>query len=384
VTDLSRRGFLRATGLGGVALAGLVPLSACTDMRVPATPATPAGTLQRFLPGRQSGTAPGLPARVAWANTADTEIFVAIGRGVASAAKARGVEYLTAMAAGDPARNVSQIETFLGKGVGALLVQPLSQPAQRPLLERALDAGACVQGIITFPSTLQVAAPQYDIGYQQGMDAARYALRRLDGRADVCYFNMDSISPQLALRHKGVLAGLKTGGADVRVVSDLEAGAVESIETGFDTMLSVIQSHPDIAIVLGGDTVVVGAYRALQSLGKLRDDMYFAGVDGDANALDLVTQDGPYRASYAFPWDLMGYCLGQFAADWIDGLEVPRVLVAKAQPLTSPKEVAHFQDVNHNTAESFADTDVLNAYLPLLGNVGYATRDVVWDAEYEP
>jgi ribose transport system substrate-binding protein len=332
-----------------------------------------------------AGPPTSLPRRVAWANTSDTEIFVALGQGIEAAARDRNLDYLTAIAANDPARNVSQMNTFLARGIGSMAVQPLDPVAQRTPLDHALKQGVFVQGIITNPSTLQVAASQYHIGFTQGKAAADYARGHLGGQAQVHYFNQDQLSPQLKVRHQGVLAGLKTGGSGVQVVSDLSANAADgSIEGGFRLMSTVMEAHPRIKIVLGSDTLVTGAYRALEQTGKLTPDMYLSGVDGDSNALALVKEGGPYRASLAFAWSLMGYGMGRFAADWIDGRSVPRIMVARAVLLDSPALVDEYLADNADPAGVFADGRRYQHYLPLLGNVSYATRHTVWQQEYVP
>lgn len=393
--DVSRREALR---LGAVGLSGLVAtgtLTGCGRSVKPATRGLPGGgsassaapvpALAPFDSSRPPGPRTGLPRRVAWANTSDTEIFVALGKGIEAAARDRGMEYLTAVAANDPARNVDQMETFLARGVGGMVVQPLDQAAQDPVLQRALADGVCVQGIITHPSTLQIAASQYRIGYRQGKAAADFAAAHLGARADVHYFNQDRLSKQLRLRHRGVLDGLKTAGPGVRVVSDLGASASDgSIEGGFALMQTVMQTHPEIKIILGSDTLVTGAYRALEQTDKLTDDMYLSGVDGDSNALALVKQGGPYRASLAFAWQLMGYGMGQFASDWVDGKQIPRVMVAQSTLLDSRARVNAYLAENADPAPVFADRERYERYLPLLGNVSYASRDTVWRREYVP
>lgn len=388
---MSRREALRlgAVGIsglmGGRLIAGCSFGDASTSRRSDTVSTARAPALARFDSGRPAGPRTGLPARVAWANTSDTEIFVALGKGVEAAARDRGMEYLTAVAANDPAKNVDQMETFLARGVGGMAVQPLDQASQRPVLQRALDQGVCVQGIITYPSTLQIAASQYRIGYKQGKAAADYATARLGARADVQYFNQDRLSPQLRLRHRGVLDGLKTAGGGVRVISDIGASESDgSIEGGFALMQTVMQTHPKIKIVLGSDTLVTGAYRALEQTGKLTGDMYLSGVDGDSNALALVKEGGPYRASLAFAWRLMGYGLGSFASDWVRGKEIPRVMVAESILLDSPARVDTYLSDNAEPAGVFADRERYERYLPLLGNVSYATRHTVWQQEYVP
>jgi ribose transport system substrate-binding protein len=385
--NLSRREALRLGALGLAGLGATGVLAGCGRQSGAgwAGLLSPVPALARFDSSRPAGARTGLPGRVAWANTSDIEIFVALGRGIEAAARDRGMEYLTAVAAGDPAKNVDQMETFLARGIGGLAVQPLDETAQRPVLQRAWERGVCVQGIITHPCTLQIAASQYRIGYMQGKAAADYATAHLGGRADAHYFNLDATSPQLRLRHRGVLDGLKTAGDGVRVVSDLSGErAGSTYESAFALMSTVIQAHPQIKVILGGDSDVVGAYRALQQTGRLADDMYLSGVDGDSNALELVKQAGPYRASLAFAWQLMGYGMGQFAADWIDGKQIPRVMVAKSILLDSPARVDNYLAANADPARVFRERKRYEQYLPLLGNVSYATRRTVWQREYVP
>ena len=262
-------------------------------------------------------------------------------------------------------------------------MQPLSPDADALVLRRAIDRGVCAQGIITAPSTIQVVASQYQIGFDQGKAAADYVTAHLGGNAKVLYFNLDTASPQLRLRHKGVLAGLKTGGGGIEVVGDLTVADI-STSSGFRTMMSALQTHSDIKVVLGGDTIVVGAYKALKDSGRLRDDMFLAGVDGDKEALQLISQGGAYKLSIAFAWSLMGYGLGQFGADWIEGKQVPRVIVAKGVKLDSPAAVARFATAGADPAAAFTDRKQYEEYLPLYGNVSYAGRHTYWTTPIDP
>lgn len=386
-SGLSRRDVLK-WGASGVTAAAVV--AACGSDDKSDTPAESDGPAARtadlapFDPDLPGGPRTGLPRRVAWASTADSEFFSALSRGMETAAKARSLQYLTDISGEDPARNMRQLESFLATGVGALAFQPLDQTVQRPVLDAALRHGVCVQGIITAPSTLQVAASQYDIGFTQGKMAADFAVAQLGGNAEVHYFNLDSVSAQLKLRHAGVLDGLRTGGPGIRVVSDVNAITGAGLGMGADVMRTVIAERPNLKIVLGGDAAVVGAYNVIDEVGKLTDDMYFSGVDGDGAALDLIREGGPYRASIAFAWQLMGYGMGQFAADWIDGKQIPRVMVAATTVLDSRAKVDAFLSDNADPATIFADRARYDAYLPLLGNVSYETRDVVWQEEYVP
>ena len=149
-------------------------------------------------------------------------------------------------------------------------------------------------------------------------------------------------------------------------------------------MMSALQTHKDIKVVLGGDTIVVGAYNALRDAKMLNDDMFLSGVDGDKEALDLVAEGGAYKLSIAFAWSLMGYGLGQFGADWIEGKDVPQLVVAKGIPLDSAAAVDEFVAAGADPAAVFADRDRYEASLPLYGNVSHATRRTYWTAPVDP
>jgi ribose transport system substrate-binding protein len=376
---LSRRSFLLRTAQ---LAASSALLGACSDEGPAQLPTRP-DDLSPFVPDAASGRPTGLPDRIAWASTADSEFFLALGAGMRQAASDRGVAYLTATSGNDPARHVEQMNHFVDEGVGALAMQPLNPDADSLALRRAIDRGVCAQGIITAPSTLQVAASQYAIGYDQGKAAADYVVSQLGGEARVLYFNLDSAAPQLRIRHRGVLDGLKTGGGGIQVVSDVTVAEI-STRSGFRTMTTALQSHRDINVVLGGDTIVVGAYHALRQAGKLRDDMFLSGVDGDREALDLVKLEGAYKLSIAFAWKLMGYALGTFGADWIDGRRIPRLLVAEGVELGSAAAVREFEAASANPRAAFDDAQQRDRYLRLYGSVDYGRRTTYWTEPVDP
>jgi ribose transport system substrate-binding protein len=357
-------------------------LAGCADDAPAAKEALNPDQLLPFKSDTSEGRSTGLPERIAWASTADSEFFLALGSGMKQAAADRGIDYLTATSGNDPGKHVDQMNDFLTRGVGALAMQPLSPDADGIVLRRAIDRGVCAQGIITAPSTMQVVASQYQIGYDQGKAAADYVTAHLGGNAKAIYFNLDSASPQLKLRHRGVLDGLKTAGG-ITVVRDLTVAEI-STRSGFNTMMGALQTHRDIKVVLGGDTIVVGAYKALQESRQLRDDMFLSGVDGDREALDLVKLGGAYKLSIAFAWRLMGYGLGQYGADWVAGKQVPRVVVAKGVHLDSAAAVSAFTSASADPASVFKERARYEEYLPLYGNVDHAGRHTYWTKAIDP
>jgi len=337
--------------------------------------------LAAFEWGQDGGVVPKLPKRMAWANTTDTEPFIAFSNGMKAAAKDRGYGYMTAIANDNPQTNINQINSFLARGVGALMYQPLDMASQTPVLNKAISDGIFVPGLISAPSTLQIAASQYAVGYTQGKAAADWITANLGGNASVLYFNLDTVAQQLVIRHQGALDGLKTGGPGIKVVVDQGATTQDD---GFKITNTALQAHPDITVVLGGDTPCLGALKALEQSKTDLSKVYISGTDGASQALDEIKKGGPYKASIAFAWPLMGYAIGQFSADWMEGKQVPRVMVADPLLLDSPAKVDQYRADMANPAAVFADHTKLETYCPLLGQVSYATRTLVWQDAYTP
>jgi ribose transport system substrate-binding protein len=286
-----------------------------------------------------------------------------------TSAKARGLDFITAIANDDSATNIEQINTFLQRGIAALAIQPLDANAQAPLMQQAIDQGIAVLSLVTPPSTNQVIANQYKVGNQQGLAAAKWITDNLGGNAKVFYFNFDHIEV-LKERHRGVLEGVKTAGPGVEIVLDIDPGAITN-DAGFQTMNTALQAHPDINVILGGDTVCLGALAALESAGKANGKVYISGIDGDKQALDKIKEGGAYKASFAFAYPLMGYAWGQYAADWLDGKSIPLVSQFNAIELNSADTIDKFNNDMQNAADSWQRADT---YFTNLGNISYDTR----------
>ena len=238
-------------------------------------------------------------------------------------------------------------------------------------MKEAIDQGAAVLSLVTPPSTSQAIADQYKVGNTQGLAAAKYITENLGGNAKVVYFNTDTIEV-LKARNQGAIDGVMTAGPGVEIVANIQPPAITQ-EGGFEAMNTILQQHPDVNVILGGDTYVLGALSALQAAGAVKDDMYLSGIDGDAQALAEIEKGGIYRASFAFAYPLMGYAWGQFAADWIEGKAIPQVMQLNAIELNSPETIAKFNADMEAVAQTWQSTK--NDYLTMLGSINYDTRD---------
>lgn len=344
--------------------------------------ASPDAKLAPFDPNAPAGPPTGLDARVAFALPAPAPFYVNMGENLKQAAEDGGIEYVESIGDGNPAQYVEQLNQFVSRGVGALVLAPVDPAAQEATQIKAIKAGVSVLSLVATPATMQGNADQYQVGLSQGKAAAEYIKTSLAGKANVLYFNQDSTGAELQKRHKGVLDGLKTAGEGVEVVADVETKSVTA-EDGFAAANTAIQAHPDISVVLGSDAQTVGAFRAIKQAGKLKSTMYFGGVDGDPDALALIAEGGAYRSSFGFAWSLLGYAYGKYAADWIAGKSIPRVLLVPPVPLTKDTVAAYNADMARAGAV-FQDPTLRAKYLTELGNVSYADKDLYWTTSYSP
>lgn len=339
--------------------------------------------LAAFNPEAPAGPETGLEKRVAWANTSSAEFFLSLGNAISEGAKSESCEYTTAVAENDAQKNVEQMNQFLARGIGAMVVQPLDPASQTPVMEKALSEGIGVMGLTNAPTTMVAQTPQYKVGYEQGKAAAEYITAELGGEAEVQVFNEDSLGPSLEERHEGVLAGLKTGGPGVKVVSDVEAKKL-TIEGGFETMNTVIQAHPGIKVVLGVDTEVLGALRALEQSGKVSEEMYLSGIDGEPQALAEIKKGGPYKASWAFAWPVLGYTMGTYSCQWIAGKSIPRALVVPAVQLNSTSTIEKYEKDMSEPSDVFNTPSRIAEYIEPLGNISYEEKENYWKEPFTP
>ena len=127
--------------------------------------------------------------------------------------------------------------------------------------------------------------------------AVAYIKDHLGGKANVVLLTQDQIE-FLAPRFAAMRDGLKDL-PGVTIVADITPDPVNK-EGGFATMSTILQAHPDVDVVLGADTVVLGALAALEAAGKARPDQFLGGIDGEPEAVaEIKKGDGPYKASIA-------------------------------------------------------------------------------------
>jgi len=294
-----------------------------------------------------------------------------VARGLSLAAGKRDMEFRVALAANDAKKMVEQVQQLREESVGAVVVAPVHPPSLSRSLQQLIWAGAYVGAVVPPPAVSILNAPQYLTGRVLAQAAAAYIRDHLKGKANVAILTHDSLqflSPRFAAM-RDTLQDMP----GVAIVADISPLTVNE-EGGFNTMRTILLAHPDIDVVLGADTVVLGALKAIRSAGKARANQYFGGIDGEPEAVAEIKSGGPYKASVSLASSVFGYAMGQHAADWLEGKSIPQAMDILPSLLTR-QNIAQYEADFADPAAVYADPVRRDAYLRMYGNICYDTRE---------
>jgi ribose transport system substrate-binding protein len=325
-----------------------------------------------FDPNAAACTPPaGLRKVLAFAQDNERKFMQGVARGLELAAKDRGLTYELAQANNDAATMMGNIRRLLDSKVGALVVSPVDAPSLSPLLKQVIWSGAYVGTVVPPPAVSLLNAPQYLTGKVLGDEAAAYVKTRLRGKAKVVLLTHDSLQ-FLAPRFTAMRDSLKDI-PGVTIVADISPVTVDEAG-GSATMRTILLAEPDVDVVLGADTVVLGALAALRQAGKARPDQFLGGIDGEPAAVDEIKSGGPYKASVSLASPIFSYAMGQHAADWLEGKSIPQAMDILPKALTLDNIVRYEADVS-DPASVYKDLSRRASYLKMYGNICLDSRE---------
>ena len=314
---------------------------------------------------------PGLQRGLAFAQDNQRQFMQGVAHGLEMAARDRQLEYRAAVADNSPARMIEQVQAFGRSKVGAVVAAPVDPPSLASHLQRLIWSGAYVGAVVPPPATSLLNAPQYLTGKVLGDAAASYIRQRLGGKAKVVLLTHDSLQ-FLAPRFTAMRDALKDI-QGVTIVADISPLTVNE-EGGTAMMRTILLANPSVDVVLGADTVVLGALIALREAGKARPDQFLGGIDGEPEAIAEIKRGGPYKASISLASPVFGYAMGQHAADWLEGKSIPQAMEILPKSLTRDNIAGYEADLADPSAV-WRDATRRTSYLKMYGNICYDTRD---------
>jgi len=265
-----------------------------------------------------------------------------------------------------------QVDALVAGKTGSIVIAPIDPPSLSPSLKRLIRTGAYVGAIVPPPATTILNAPQYQTGRVLAEAAAAHIRSRLGGKARVVLLTHDSLQ-FLAPRFTAMRDTLRKL-PGVTIVADISPATVDRAG-GRRTMKMILLAQPKIDVILGADTVVLGALDALREAGKARPAQFLGGIDGERAAVAELKKPGsPYKASISLASPIFGYAMGRFAADWLNGRPVPQAMDILPKALTSANIAQYERDVA-NPKAVYVDRSRRNSYLKMYGNICFDSRD---------
>jgi ribose transport system substrate-binding protein len=266
--------------------------------------------------------------------------FKQLADAVAAESESRGYNAVIVSSDTDPAKQRSQVQDFLVRGVSAIVLTPCESRAVGTAIR---DANAA--GIPVFTADIACLAPDARVVAHVATDnegggrlAAQAMIEALDGRGKVAILDYPEIE-SVILRTRGFRDELKLRDTGIEVVACLPGGAER--EKSMKVMQDILQSHPDLSGVFAiNDPSALGAVAALERAGRLAD-VTVIGFDGQPDGLAAIRAGKIHADPVQFP-DRIGRQVATAACEYLDGLDVepeqliPTALVTRYDLATTP------------------------------------------------
>ncbi|MFM1651035.1 sugar ABC transporter substrate-binding protein [Brevibacillus sp. B_LB10_24] len=334
--------------LAAFALVGL--LAACSSGQ---STGTSAGSGSAPSDNNASAGAENGKLKVGMSNSVlSIDFFVALKQGVEQGAEKNGFELINTNANGDAAKQVSDIEDMIQKGVNVIIVNPQDVDAIVPAIEKAnqagipviaLDRGASAGTLLSFLETDNV---------EMGRKAADYIAEKLKERHGDYVGNVVELQGLLGStaardRGKGFNEQIEQKYPNIKIIARQAADFNQ--EKALNVMTNILQANPQIDAVFGhNDDNTVGAANAIDQAGRFKpledkEHIIIIGIDGTRQAVQAI-KDGRIDATISqVPIEM-----GEMAVDYVK------------QALIEKKQVeAHTYTRNFLVTKENVDTEKL-------------------------
>ncbi|NRA20938.1 MAG: substrate-binding domain-containing protein [Oceanospirillaceae bacterium] len=271
------------------------------------------------------------------------QFFKTIHMGMQAAADEQKITLLSGNSASKPEKEISLIDTYIARGVDAIVISPVSNVASIPALKRAADKGIKV---VTYNSTIDDASipvsylnsAQRDLGNTTGALAADFIASKLGGNAIIATLGFKALLPEISGdRVDGFIESAKKGGT-LNIVAQQDGWVAEkALQVAGD----IITANPNINIIFAANEGgTVGAVQAVRNAGK-QGKIFVFGVDGteqlvsfllqDDNVLQAVTAQQPYA---------MGKMAVEMAIAAVKGETTPKKVIVPVLGLSRTDQAA--------------------------------------------
>lgn len=257
-------------------------------------------------------------------STMNNPFFVTLSEGANAKAKELGMNLITVDAGDDSAKQASDIEDLISKGITVLIVNPVDSDAVAPAVETAISKGIKVVSVDRVVNGVEVDRAIASDNVEGAKMAAEY-LVELAGEGAKCV-ELEGVNGASATIDRG------TGFhhiADEKLNVAASQTANFNRAEGMSVMENLLQAHPDVQCVFAhNDEMALGA---IEAIGE--KDIIVAGFDATDDAINSI-KEGHMAATIAQKPDLMGATSVEMAQKLIAGESVEKVIAVEVKLIT--------------------------------------------------
>lgn len=264
------------------------------------------------------------------------QFFVPVNQATMDVAKVNGITVNMQDAKNDAQTQMNQIESFVSQGVNAIIVDTIDEGALKNPTADAIAKGIPVIARWTAidGASCNMTLDEYAYGEAIGTLAATWANKNYPGeKVEVAIMGKFDYKPSVE-RVQGIKDALLKGFPTAQIVAENQSNDLQSAMSATE---AVLQANPYVKILLGDDDdSAVGICQAVMAHIKKEDypKYYVGGADAVDEAIRLIKEGTPYKATV----DLHNYDIGaqtmQLIADYFNGKGLPAVYNFKFDPVS--------------------------------------------------
>jgi ribose transport system substrate-binding protein len=265
-------------------------------------------------------------------STLNNPFFVTLRDGAQAAADAAGVELIVVDAQDDSAREATNIEDLVQRGVDALLINPTDADAIVPSIERANAAGIPVFTIDRAASGGEIVSHIASDNVAGGRMAAEFLCTALGGEGMVV--ELEGIAGTSAARDRGQGFNeyMSSECAGVEIVARQTANFNRA--EGLTVFENILEAQPVIdGVFAHNDEMILGAIEAARAANRA-GEIVFVGFDAIDDAVAAV-EAGDLAATVAQQPSEMGRLGIETAVRYLNG-ETVESYIPVALSLVTP------------------------------------------------
>lgn len=227
------------------------------------------------------------------------------------------------------------IDTYISRGVKAIVIQPLSVEGSAAALKRAQDKGIKIVLMGTKTNVdydAFLASENYALGKVSGEYARIFIEQNLAGQPiNIATVSFAAQFPEAAKERTSGFTDIVAAMPNAAIAAQQDAWLTEMAITVVGDMLT---ANPNINIIhAANEGATIGAVQAVRNAG-LQGKVFVFGTDGSEQIVQLLksTDNILQEASAQQPY-LIGQKGVEFALDLINGISIPKELIIPVRPL---------------------------------------------------